>query len=218
MNELVDLMTNSAQQDAQSGKVFGVVAGLVTNNKDPEKLGRVKVEFPWLSGEDESAWARLATLMAGPNRGTFFLPEPGDEVLVAFEHGDIRFPYVLGSLWNGVDEPPRDNEDGENNPRVIRSRSGHELIFNDDENGSVEIHTRDGQKILLDDTPGGESITIEDKRGNKIVIDTASDTINIESRLEINLKARIINLKADANMTLEAGGVLTLKGTLVKIN
>ena len=222
MNEFVDLMSNSAERAFQSGKIFGVVIGLVTNNEDEEKMGRVKVCFPWLSGENESFWARLARLMAGPDRGTFFLPEVGDEVLVAFEHGDIRCPYVLGALWNGVDKPHEDNADGKNNLRVIRSRSGHELIFNDDDGGkkeSVEIHTKAGHQILLDDSSASEKIIIKDKTGsNSIVIDSVGNAITIESKLQMTLKSKLINIEAGANMTIKAGGVLTVKGALVKIN
>jgi uncharacterized protein involved in type VI secretion and phage assembly len=132
---LAELLQYPEGQAAHDGRVFGVVVGVVTNNQDPDKLGRVKVRFPWLSQDDESYWARIAVLMAGNNRGAWFLPEVDDEVLVAFEHGDVRMPYVLGALWNGVDAPPRDNSDGKNNQRVIRSRSGHELVFNDDSDG-----------------------------------------------------------------------------------
>src|SRR3972149_536693 len=86
--------------------ISGVVPGIVTNNQDPDGLGRVKIKFPWLSDDNETDWVRIATLMAGGQRGGFFLPEVGDEVLVAFEHGDINHPYVIGALWNGVDKPP----------------------------------------------------------------------------------------------------------------
>ena len=91
---LLDLLTDNAA--ANSHRLYGVVVGLVTNNQDPDKLGRVKVRFPWLGDSDESAWARLATPMAGKDRGLYFLPEVDDEVLVVFEHGDLRFPYILG--------------------------------------------------------------------------------------------------------------------------
>ena len=102
MSELIDLINASP---ARNGRILGVVTGVVTNNKDPDKLGRVKVRFPWLSDTDESWWARVASPMAGKDRGVFFLPEVDDEVLVAFEHGDPRFPYVIGALWNGSTPP-----------------------------------------------------------------------------------------------------------------
>jgi uncharacterized protein involved in type VI secretion and phage assembly len=196
--------------------MYGVVVGVVTNNKDPDKLGRIKVQFPWLSEENESHWARLATLMAGANRGTVFFPEVGDEVLVAFEHGDIRFPYIIGALWNGVDTPPHDNADGENNLRLIQSRSGH--------------------VIRLDDTSGSEKIEIIDRSGsNRIVINTADKTITIAADADITIQSQSgalqlsgngIELKSQAGVTIEASlnvdvqasAQLNLKGALVNIN
>jgi uncharacterized protein involved in type VI secretion and phage assembly len=114
-----DLVNEAVQRESRSGRIHGVVVGLVTNNQDPDGLGRVKVKFPWLSDVDESSWARIAAPMAGKQRGACFLPEVDDEVLVAFEHGDMRFPYVLGALWNGQDAPPVTNSDGTNNVRMI---------------------------------------------------------------------------------------------------
>src|SRR5205085_12104872 len=86
--------------------INGVAVALVRENRDPSGLARVKVSFPWYSRPEDSFWARLATPMTGRNYGTYFLPDVKDEVLVAFERGDIRFPYVVGSLWNGTDKPP----------------------------------------------------------------------------------------------------------------
>ena len=91
-------------------RIYGVVVGIVTNNQDPDGMGRIKVKLPRISGEDESNWARVVSFMAGKEMGAFFLPEVEDEVLVAFEHGDINQPYVIGSLWNGVDAPPLKND------------------------------------------------------------------------------------------------------------
>src|SRR2546426_9457473 len=97
---LLDLLMPPGHE-AREKKLYGVVAGIVTNNEDPDGLGRVKIRFPWLSEDNESWWARIAAPMAGKERGAYFLPEVDDEVLVAFEHGDVNFPYVLGALWNG---------------------------------------------------------------------------------------------------------------------
>jgi uncharacterized protein involved in type VI secretion and phage assembly len=209
--------------DEQSvGKVPGVVAGLISNNHDPDGLGRVKVKFPWLSDDNETDWVRIATLMAGPGRGSFFLPEVDDEVLVAFEHGDINRPYVIGALWNGVQKPPETNGDGQNNIRKIRSRSGHEIIFDDNDSAGqekVEIHTKAGHKIVLDDSVGREKIEIVDKTGsNSIVIDSVQNSVTIGSTLQLKIKAAIIEIEADSMLTIKAGAVLTLQGSLVKIN
>ena len=232
---ILDLLSTETVQETRTGKVYGVVVGIVTNNQDPAQLGRVKVRFPWLNEDDESNWARIATMMAGKNRGSFFLPEVDDEVLVAFDHGDVRFPYVVGALWNGVDTPPRDNADGKNDLRVVRSRSGHELIFDDgDGKEQVEILTKAGHQVLLDDTSGAEKITIKDKTGyNQIVIDSAQNSIAITAQTKISLKAQQIEITADAAMklksqqmeitadaamTIKSSSVLTVQGSLVKIN
>ena len=160
-------------QDGNEGsdRFYGVTVGIVTNNKDEEGLGRVKVKFPWLSETDESYWARVLTPMAGKQRGLYFLPEVDDEVLVAFDRGDISSPYILGGLWNGQDKPPESNTDGKNNLRVIKSRSGHQII--------------------LDDTENAEKITICDKTGkNQIVIDSKNNAISIEGEKDISIKAK----------------------------
>lgn len=200
-------------------KMQGVVIGLVTNIQDPENMGRVKVTFPWNSS-DESYWARVATLMAGKERGSFFLPEVGDEVLVAFEMGNVNHPYVIGSLWNGEDKPPETHNDGKNNIRKITTRSGHELIFNDEDGkGQVTIHTGAGHQIVLDDSAGSEKIQITDKSGaNTITLDSVANQISIESSMQLKLKSQSIEIEADSMMTLKAGAVMTIQGAMVKIN
>lgn len=210
-------IADESRSGARSGALYGVVIGLVTNNKDEENLGRVKVKFPWLSEEDESQWARVATPMAGKDRGALFLPEVDDEVLIAFEHGDMRRPYVLGALWNGVDTLPKEfGNDGKNNLRLIKSRSGH--------------------LIKLDDTDGGEKIELIDKSGkNSIVVDTKENTITITTDKDILLKApkgkisldakeielkssAAVKVEAGSEMTLKASATATLKGATVNIN
>jgi uncharacterized protein involved in type VI secretion and phage assembly len=212
-------------------KVNGVVVGIVTNNKDPDSLGRVKVKIPRISSEDESNWARVISFMAGKERGAFYLPEVDDEVLVAFEYGDINIPYVIGSLWNGKDKPPITNDNGKNNLRIIKSRSGH--------------------IIRLDDTEGNEKIEIVDKtENNKIVIDSKENKISIISDKDfeiaapngkVTIGAKDIEIKASAStklnandieakaslsakieasssMDLKASGTMTIKGAMVNIN
>ncbi|MBU7005770.1 phage baseplate assembly protein V [Phosphitispora fastidiosa] len=216
---LYDLL-NTGQRTG--GKVAGVASAIVTNNKDPDGMGRVKVKFPWREDGDESYWARVATLMAGNNRGSLFLPEVGDEVLVAFEQEDISHPYIIGALWNGQDKPPETNTDGKNNVRKITSRSGHEIIFDDNSEQKkerLEIHTKAGHKIILDDAAGAEKILIEDNSGsNKLEIDSAQNSITMESGMKLKIKSQSIEIEAGAAMTLKAGATLTIKGALVKIN
>lgn len=209
---IAGLLENDREEQA---KIYGVVTGIVTNNKDPEKMGRVKVKIPRLSDTDESNWARVGTLMAGNNKGTFYLPDVNDEVLVVFELGDVNTPYVIGSLWNGKDAPPANNSDGKNNLKLIKSRSGH--------------------LIRLNDKSGNEKIEIIDKSGkNSIKIDTASNSITISSGKDISLSAKgkvtieatNVEIKASgsgkfqasASLDLKASGTTNVKGGMVNIN
>jgi len=213
---LFDLLADSEGREAFAKRILGVVVGVVTNNQDPEGLGRVKVKFPWLSNKEESYWARVAAPMAGKERGFYFLPEVEDEVLIAFEHGDARFPYVLGALWHGKDKPPEINKDGKNDVRLIKSRSGH--------------------VIRLDDTSGAEKIEIIDESGNnRIVIDAVNNKIEITSDKDITLSAAKGTIKlnaqkieihssadtkieAGAGMDVKAANVMNVKGSMVNIN
>ena len=215
-----ELLSMQARQEDQN--TYGVVIGVVTSNQDPEGLGRIKINFPWRGEKDESYWARVVSLMAGKERGIVFYPEVDDEVLVAFEHGDINYPYILGALWNGKDKPPETNSDGKNNIRKIRSRSGHEIIFNDDSTSmqeKIEIHTNAGHKIVLDDSSGQEKIEIIDKTGsNKMTIDSVQNSVNIESALQLKIKANIVEIEGTTSLTLKSNAVLTIQGLPVKIN
>lgn len=210
---ITDILEPKNRSDS---RIYGVVVGIVTNNKDTEKLGRVKIKIPRLSGEDESNWARVISFMAGKERGAFFLPEVDDEVLVAFEYGDINMPYVIGSLWNGKDVPPENNSDGKNNIRMIRSRSGH--------------------VITLDDSDGSEQIKIMDKtQKNMIIIDAKNNTISITSDKDIELSApngkvtieamdietkstASTKIEATSGVDVKASGNLNIKGAMVNIN
>lgn len=210
------------KEEENGGMINGVVIGIVTNNNDPEGMGRVKLSFPWRLAEDESNWVRVATPMAGKERGMFFLPEVEDEVLVAFEMGDIHHPFVVGGLWNGKDATPETNSDGKNNIKIFKSRSGHQIIFNDDDSGMkehIEIKTKAGHKILLDDSAGGEKIEIKDKTGlNSIIIDSVQKSISIESAMQLKIKSKMIEIESDSMMTIKAGATLDIQGMLVKIN
>ncbi|MGZ4846243.1 MAG: phage baseplate assembly protein V [Halobacteriota archaeon] len=197
----------------------GVAVGIVTNNADPDNLGRVKVTFPWRGANDESYWARVATLMAGNGRGTFFVPDVGDEVLVAFDNGDIHHPYVLGGLWNGKDVPPI-KADSTNSVRMIRSRSGHIITMYDTTSEErIEIKSKSGHSIVLSDQSGSEKIAIKDKSGsNSIVIDSRQNKVVIESATQLSLSSPTIELTAQTALTIKSGGTLTLQGTLIRIN
>src|SRR5690606_8345587 len=116
-------------------------------NKDPKNLGRLKVKIPIIDDQKEFDWARMTTPMGGANRGAMFIPEVGDEVLIAFVLGDIRAPIIIGSLWNDTDKPPEGKND-RNDIRKLKTRAGHEVIFNDaDGDGKVTIKTKDGHQL-----------------------------------------------------------------------
>ena len=120
-----------AHSVAETGeaRIFGVEIAIVTNVKDPQKAGRVKVCFPRLPGKPESDWARAVRPAAGDGRGFYWLPEVHDEVLVAFERGASNRPFVLGALWGGKDKPMKEAYTDENTTRMLQTKSGHQVIF-----------------------------------------------------------------------------------------
>jgi uncharacterized protein involved in type VI secretion and phage assembly len=197
----------------------GIVIGLVSDLNDQENLGRVKVKYPHLENQ-ESDWARLVAPMAGPGRGVFFRPEKDDEVLVGFEHGDPRRPYILGSLWSQVDQPPPDDgQKTQNNWRFIKSRSGH--IFKlDDTQGKekIEILSKGGHQVRLDDTPGSKKIEIIANGGQKVIIDTTGDQIQIVcSTGQVKVEALNVDVKATGSVNLEAAGAMSLKAASMSV-
>lgn len=199
---LSDLLT-PAPPAGKSGPFYGVYPAIVTDVQDPEGMGRVRVRLPWLEdsgGDVYEAWARIATLMAGGNRGTWFIPEVDDEVLVSFQAGNVRHPYVMGALWNGVDNPP-ETMDSNNNIRSITSRSGITVTF-DDTDGQVKfiIETPGGQKIECEDAPA--TITIQDANGNTITMDSAGVTINTPAKFSVS--ASTVDITASM-VTVNAG-------------
>jgi uncharacterized protein involved in type VI secretion and phage assembly len=190
---------------------FGVYPALVRDISDPDGQGRVKVALPW-SPDDTGyeAWARLATMMAGSNRGTWFIPDTDDEVLVCFESGDPRRPYVLGGLWNGSDSPPESMDGGGNNyKKVIVSRNGVKVTL-DDQDGQekLELETPGGQKLTLQDGPG--SVTLEDSNGNSIKLESAGVTVTSSAKVTVNASTAEISagmLTVNAGMSKFSGVV-----------
>src|SRR6185295_6824457 len=162
MRPIYDLASVFADQirtaETESTRVYEPVIAIVTDNKDPSKLGRVKIKIPVLSETDTTFWAPIVMLGAGKNRGWFFIPEKDDEVLVMFEHGAMDRPLVIGALWGGKDKPP-DKNPGGNPRRVIKSRQGSKITFDDDQ-----------LKIIIEDGTGKGKITF-DSNANKIIIE-----------------------------------------------
>lgn len=214
MTSLLDLLQRPASPGG--ARIAGVVTGVVTNNQDPEKLGRVRLRFPWLSDEEESPWARVAVPMAGKESGLWLPPGVDDEVLVAFEQGDPRFPYVVGSLWSQNALPPPAG-DAPGDVRVLRSRSGH--------------------TVRLDDTEGEEKIEIIDKsEKNSIVISTKDNTLTLTCDADLTLESKsgklvlkaaggvevasqdALTLEAKADVNVTGGGNVNVKGSTINLN
>lgn len=168
-------------------RFFGVMEAIVEEIVDPDREGRVKVRFPWYDEGTVTEWARVRQLYAGPGYGTFFVPEKGDEVLVAFILGDMRKPIVLGGLYNGVDKPPSDRQaDDEKDEKLIRTRGGHRLLL-DDTRGKekIEATTPGGHRVILDDA--GRRITVQTAGGQTLVLDAAGGSITLSGAVRIEL-------------------------------
>ena len=207
----------------------GVVTAKVTSLEDPQNLGRVQVMFPWLpkykDADLSSNWARIAAPMGGQERGFLFLPEIADEVLVAFEHGDVHYPYLVGTLRNNTDKPPAGTKDTvlssdkkKVDQRVIRSRSGH-LIILDDTEGEEQIIIQDKttkNSIVINSKENTMTINVEKDltivAKGKATIE-AQDVMTIKSTKDINIECANFNVKAKQNAKIEATANLDLKGT-----
>ena len=206
-------LTDSRVPTGFGGRFYGVYAAVVTDVADPDGQGRVRVRLPWApdaDGQSYEAWARLATLMAGPDRGSWFVPDPDDEVLVAFEAGDPRRPYVVGSLWNGQDAPPASMDGaGDNNLKVLRSRNGVQITLDDtDGQETLTLETPGGQSVTLSDGPG--AIELVDSNGNSVQLGTAG--ITIQASAKVTVSAGTIELSAGSVQV--TSGSSTFSGTV----
>lgn len=187
----------------ERSRLLGMYPAVVVDVVDPDAQGRVKLRFPWLPVDDAAEpWARLSTLMAGADRGTWFIPEVDDEVLVAFLAGDPRHPIVVGALWNGQDAPPETMDGaGDNNIRSITSRSGHVLTF-DDSSGAekVVVESQGGHIIELDD--GTSQVKLTHSGGQTITMDAAGN----------------IAISATAQVTVDAPAGMTVTAAMVTVD
>jgi uncharacterized protein involved in type VI secretion and phage assembly len=181
------------QAETESARVYEPLIGVVTDNKDPSKLGRVKVKIPVLSDQDSSYWVPISMQGAGKNRGWFFIPEKDDEVILMFEHGDLNRPVVIGSLWNGQDAPPDKNPGGVPR-RTIKSRGGSMITF-DDEKGA----------LVIQDGANKGKITL-DAQNNKIIIETTDGDICFQSPADdMTIVAKSIEMTATQNVEIYSG-------------
>lgn len=212
----------------------GLVPAIVTNAKDPLNLGRVQLKFPWLSADFTSVWARTVQAGAGPNRGTVILPEVGDEVLVGFEHGEFDAPYVLGGLHNGKDKPPKltkppvDGASGEIAARGFVSRKGHKVEFVEDD--GITISSGDGkfvvkldQKAQQIEITSGKAINV--KAQNGITVDAGTGALElkgqkvaIKAMTELKAEGAQVKVAGQAQTEVTSSGVMTVKGSIVRIN
>lgn len=195
---------------AARSSIPGIVIGIVSDNKDDEGLGRVKVKFPWLADDAESWWARIATFGARKDTGVMWFPQVDDEVVVAFEHGDIAHPIVIGSLWNGAAKPPSKMLDGLfDNGKVkrtsITSPGKHKIITYDtpDDAGIMLITENNGFRLLLDQS--GKRVKLHSEGKLQIV---ATGDLEIKADGAIKLEAgKTVDIKASANMTIKGAKV-----------
>ena len=217
---LTSLGATSGAGSAGGPPIYGVVVGLVTNIKDPDGMHRVKLKFPWLSDDYETWWARSAQAAAGNERGLAWLPEVDDEVLVAFEQGDVRRPYVIGMLFNGKDKVAKGNGtklydgSGKSVLKELRSRTGHHLEFHDGFNGNeaviLETATEKNTLVLSSKMINSEENTVTLHTDGTISIVAKGDTkITTQGNLKI---------EADQNIEIKAGMEMSIKGTSVKVN
>ncbi len=212
-SSMLDMLFEERVPAGLGGRWYGVYPGLVSDIKDPDGQGRVKITLPWSPDTKDAryeAWARIASLMAGKQRGSWFIPDVNDEVLVAFESGNPRRPYVLGGLWNGSDDPPESMDGAGNNyKKVIRSRNGVKCTL-DDQDGQEQLilETPGGQKVTLKDGPG--SIEIVDSNGNSVKLEASGITVTASAKVTINASQVAISagmVTVDAGMSRFSGVV-----------
>lgn len=197
--DIAQTLAGAHKQSVQQG----LAIGLVTNNNDPKNQGRVKVKFPWLSEKHESNWARVSSLGGGSKRGASWIPEVDDEVLVGFEQGDVQHPYILGGLWNGKDAQPEPTSQLVKNGKTVRR----------------VLYSRTGHKITLDDSDEAPGISIQDKNGNIIEIDTKTNKLTIKMSGDVNIEAATqMNLKAGAGINIDGGPSVSIKAGMIKLN
>jgi uncharacterized protein involved in type VI secretion and phage assembly len=201
--------------DSLDNVQYGLHYGVVTQNKDPDNLDRVKVKFPWLDGgdTDQSHWAQLLTPMEGKKFGWYTLPDIDDVVAVMFVGGDIAQPVIVGGVWSKPDFPPEPNEDGKNNFRGYRSRSGHRLILDDTKKTKV-VFADKTTKLMV-----GVGNFAKDGKGPNVCAvwkppmsgDTGVSISSMEGNLEITCKDGLLKIDAGKNVKINAQQTIDIK-------
>lgn len=189
-------MALPAPVDGAAPSYFGVYPAIVTNLVDPDRLGRVEVRFPWLGEDgdrDVRAWATLCTPYADDEQGLAIFPEVGSQVVIAFEAGNLRRPYVVGAAWNGQAAVPHTVQ-ATNNLRILRSRADSRLEFDDDRAGAkVRITMRSGHQVVLDDTT--QELTVRHANGCTLRM-TATGAVEITALSSLNVSAPMVKVDA----------------------
>jgi len=202
MQTFYEILQKSKESGAgHDSNRYGVEVGIVTNVQDPQKLGRIKVQLPRLPGGPESDWARVAQPAAGAGRGFYWLPEVGDEVLIAFELGQANRPYVIGALWNGKDKPMKDAYADDNSTRMIQTKSGHKIVLCD-KSGE--------EKIVIADKSGNRSITF-DVKAKKFLIECKEGDIELHAEKKIVFHCEDLEIKTSKTTKLDVGSNFNLK-------
>jgi uncharacterized protein involved in type VI secretion and phage assembly len=215
--EWLDEVLEARTPRGYGGRFYGAYSALVKDVKDPDGQGRVKVALPWAPDpvpaakqKSYEAWARVATLMGGKNRGSWFIPDVDDEVLVIFLGGDPRHPFVVGGMWNGSDTSPESMDgSGKNYLKSIRSRNGVKVTL-DDHDGAEKmvLETPGGQKVTLKDGPG--AVWIEDSNGNSVKLESAGITVTASAKVTVNAS----QVAVSAGMVSVDAGTSTFSGLL----
>jgi uncharacterized protein involved in type VI secretion and phage assembly len=223
---------------AGGGRYTGLYPAVVSDAKDPKKEGRVRLTFPWLSDDFTTNWARTVEAGAGKDRGAVVLPEVGDEVLVGFEHGDFDAPYVMGGLFNGKDKMPKlsvepvDANSGEIGVRAFVSRTGHKLEYIDDsqQKDGIVLATGDG-KLMLKLDKKTQMIELTSSKGVKVKADNGvsvdagtgplelkGQSVSVKGTTGVKVEGATVSVAAQGQAELTASGVVTVRGSIVKIN
>lgn len=184
---------------------FTIAVAEVTNTLDSLGCGRVQVQLPWLPGTQP--WARVAVPGAGAMRGTYVLPHPGDEVLVAFNRSDVTDCYVIGSLWSMADPPPRRGPLDPVTKVAVRTQVGH-VIELDDVEQTITISTSTGQKVQL--SPTSISITTTGETAS-VVLDQTGD-LTLSAVKSVSIEAPQVSVKGTAQVSVESSGAVSVNG------
>jgi uncharacterized protein involved in type VI secretion and phage assembly len=199
---VIDPIVDSRVPGGLGGRFYGVYPAVVVDVDDPDQQGRVKVKLPWAEDGGDTpyeVWARLATMMAGEGRGSWFVPDEGDEVLVSFGAGDVRHPFVIGALWNGKAAPPEEMEEGNHKKKLV-SREGIVIELDDTPNAvKLTIETPGGRRLVLDD--GGSSCTLTDGT-NSVTLDSAG--VTVETSGTITMQGSSLSISA-GSVSVDAG-------------